>query len=219
VVSDYGTTYPPPNVQSITFAEVVWVGVTIGIADDSTTPGQALFLTATTNLDVGPTPYFIEIFDLNVGAAIAICGSGTTCETSVTQTVSTIRNYIASVSQLSTTYPPATTLATSNTALRTWLAVGLVGDPTTLPAGQATTLTATAGLDVGPTPYYIEIFDLSDGGGTVVAICGSGTTCTAQWSWPSPAGHAFTAYISRFSPSFPLNDFRAFSNGVSVFWR
>ncbi|HEY6277650.1 MAG TPA: hypothetical protein VIX86_15100 [Streptosporangiaceae bacterium] len=48
--------------------------------------GQSVTLTATTNTDVGPTPYYITIYSETTGAELAVCGSGTTCSATVSQT-------------------------------------------------------------------------------------------------------------------------------------
>src|SRR5215472_2252527 len=46
---------------------------------------QAVTLTATTNTDVGPTPYYITIYSETTGAELAVCGAGTTCSATVAQ--------------------------------------------------------------------------------------------------------------------------------------
>jgi hypothetical protein len=47
--------------------------------------GQPVTLTATTNTDVGPTPYYMTIYSETTGAELAVCGAGTTCSATVTQ--------------------------------------------------------------------------------------------------------------------------------------
>jgi hypothetical protein len=47
--------------------------------------GQSVTLTATTNADVGPTPYYITIYSETTGAELAVCGAGTTCSATVVQ--------------------------------------------------------------------------------------------------------------------------------------
>ena len=59
--------------------------------------------------------------------------------------------------------------------------------------GTAVTLTATANTDVGPTPYYITIYDETTG--AELAVCGSGSTCSATVSESSPGSHVFGAFI------------------------
>jgi hypothetical protein len=47
--------------------------------------GQSVTLTATTNTDVGPTPYFITVYSETTGAELAVCGFGSTCTATVAQ--------------------------------------------------------------------------------------------------------------------------------------
>src|SRR5215470_2030230 len=48
-------------------------------------PGHTITLTATTNIDVGPTPWFIEIYDYSSTTLLQVCGGGTTCSVDVTE--------------------------------------------------------------------------------------------------------------------------------------
>src|ERR1700733_12781655 len=62
-------------------------GFAVSLATSSPDPlaGGSVTLTATTNANVGPTPYYITIYSETTGAELAICGSGTTCSATVTQ--------------------------------------------------------------------------------------------------------------------------------------
>jgi hypothetical protein len=62
-------------------------GFAVSLATSSAYPliGQSVTLTATTNADVGPTPYYITIYSETTGAELAVCGVGTTCTATVTQ--------------------------------------------------------------------------------------------------------------------------------------
>jgi hypothetical protein len=62
-------------------------GFSISLAASSSYPlaGGSVTLTATTNADVGPTPYYITIYSETTGAELAICGTGTTCSATVSQ--------------------------------------------------------------------------------------------------------------------------------------
>jgi hypothetical protein len=62
-------------------------GFTISLAASSSVPyvGQSVTLTATTNADVGPTPYYITIYSQTTGAELAVCGVGTTCSAAASQ--------------------------------------------------------------------------------------------------------------------------------------
>jgi hypothetical protein len=62
-------------------------GFTISLAASSPYPyaGQYVTVTATTNADVGPTPYYITIYSETTGAELAVCGTGTTCSGTFSQ--------------------------------------------------------------------------------------------------------------------------------------
>lgn len=62
-------------------------GFAVSLATSSAYPliGQSVTLTATTNTDVGPTPYYITIYSETTGAELTICGSGITCTATVAQ--------------------------------------------------------------------------------------------------------------------------------------
>jgi len=85
------------------------------------------------------------------------------------------------------------------TPLTTWT-VNLTASPNWLWPTQSSSLVATASQDVGPTPYYISIYDTSSG--TYVAICGTGTTCTASVTQPTPATHYYVALVSLYPTSY-----------------
>jgi hypothetical protein len=58
--------------------------------------------------------------------------------------------------------------------------------------GSNVTITATSNVDVGPTPYYITIFQ----SGVIVSTCGSGITCTYTANSATAATRSFYARIS-----------------------
>jgi hypothetical protein len=100
--------------------------------------------------------------------------------------------------------------------------VSLSASETTLDFGDATTLTATANEDVGPTPYWIEIFDVSTG--NLLAACGSGTTCTATSQVDAPIPHTvsmtqeYVAYVSTYAATLPTTGIQAASPVVWAAW-
>jgi hypothetical protein len=74
--------------------------------------------------------------------------------------------------------------------------VSLTYSPTFLYYWESTTLTATTNFNVGPTPYWIGIYDRTDG--TWVNECPTGTTCSATVSdptWPSPTSKVYQAVV------------------------
>jgi len=179
-------------------------------------PGGTTTLTASANEDVGPTPFYIEIFDRTTGANVALCGFGTTCSTNVTQSASTVRSYIAYISSLGFSNPPPDVRATSASVWVSWLSVTLSASPTFQWRYGYSRLTATSSLNVGPTPFYIEIFDRTTG--TYLTACGSGTTCSTLVSQPFSTTHAYVAFVSGYGTGFPPPNVRATSNTVFVTW-
>src|SRR4030088_1502649 len=105
----YHTIVPPSKKQfsdsALVSPAVAW-SVSLAASSTSLWPTQYTTLTATANQDVGPTPYYLSILDSSTGNYIAICGSGTTCSASVTQSTATTHYYLAYVSNYPTTVPP-----------------------------------------------------------------------------------------------------------------
>ena len=62
-------------------------GFAISLAVSSSYPyaGQSVTVTATTDADVGPTPYYITLYSETTGAELAACGDGTTCSATLAQ--------------------------------------------------------------------------------------------------------------------------------------
>lgn len=190
--------------------------VSLAASTPTLAPGGTTSLTATSNQDVGPTPWFIEIFDATAASPLVQCGVGTSCTTAVTLGGSGVRSYIAYISGLSTALPPTNLQATSATVFVSWITVSITASPTSLPAGGSTTVSAAASLDVGPTPYWIQIFDQSTGG--LVARCGAGTRCSATVGQATPSQHSYVAVVSGFGDTLPPPDVRATSGTVAVAW-
>ena len=170
-----------------------------GLADftasaSSVSPGTSVTLTATATFDVGPTPYSIEIFDLGTGAIVGDCGTGTSCQATVDQSSPSFKRYRAYVGTFSWT-PPSVGGQDVDVAWST-IAISLSGIQDGAP-GYGFGLTAAAAQDVGPTPYFIQIFDLTTG--SLVARCESGTTCTID-PYALPSGlQIFQAYVSAYT--------------------
>jgi hypothetical protein len=214
-ISGFGTTFPPPNIQATANTVTVsWLSVTLSASTPAMLPGATTTLTATASLDVGPTPFFIEIFDFTGNALVVECGFGSTCSSSVTQG-STVRTYIAYISGFGTTFPPPNIRTQSPGTVVSWVSVGLSASAATLPAGATATVTASASLDVGPTPFFIEVFDLTSN--TEVAICGAGTACSASVAQPASL-HAYIAFVAGFGSALPPPNVRAGSNAAFVNW-
>jgi hypothetical protein len=176
-----------------------------GFSTDSTTlaTGSDANLVANTSCDVGPTPWWIQIYDGTTGALLANCGSGTSCGVTVSQGAATTHAYFAYLDLGSTTWPPAagTIFAQSHSIYITWEAppngfvVSLSG-PGSVPFGTAATYTATTNQDVGPTPYWIEIYDVTNP--AFLAQCPVGTSCSVSFT-PSQTGDELVAFIAPFN--------------------
>jgi hypothetical protein len=75
----------------------------------------------------------------------------------------------------------------------------------------SSTLSVYSSLDVGPTPYYIEIFDVTKG--TLVAACGQGTQCAATVSHGDSLD-THVAFISGYGSTLLPPNVRAASNSA-----
>jgi hypothetical protein len=176
--------------------------------------GGSTTLTITANQDLGPTPYYITIFDATTATRLASCGFGTTCSATVSQSSATTHAYVAYIGASSSTMPPTSLVATSPKTFVSWSDLGYSVSiaPVGCVATQNMTVTATANIDVGPTIYYIEIFDGSTG--TRLKSCGTGTTCSVTWNCGSIPLNAF---ISANSTTFPPASSQASSATVVPF--
>jgi hypothetical protein len=65
-------------------------------------------LTAIANGDVGPTPYYTQLYDATTGTFLGTCDTGTDCQVTVSQSAATTHRYMAYVtSSIAHTFPPA----------------------------------------------------------------------------------------------------------------
>jgi hypothetical protein len=76
-------------------------------------------------------------------------------------------------------------------------------DLNTVAVGAVVTLSATSYLDVGPSPYYLEIYDMT--AGTRICLQGMGTTCTTTVSQNAAATHVYRAYVASRSDTPPID--------------
>ena len=102
-------------------------------------PGTATtsILTPTTNINLGPTPYYLKIYDLTAGTYVGSpCGTGTGCAAVVTQPTAGVHCYVAVVGLNSASFPPASEQAQSGSVCVVWqgISVSLSASPTTNPS-------------------------------------------------------------------------------------
>lgn len=85
-------------------------------------------------------------------------------------------------------------VATSNTVTVSWISVPIASSPASVAVGHQATVTATASLDMGPTPYWIEVLDLTTN--TLLSQCPAGTDCTVLVNQSAAGPHAYTAFVA-----------------------
>jgi hypothetical protein len=98
--------------------------------------------------------------------------------------------------------------------------VSLTDNPTFVYYWESTTLTATTNFNVGPTPYWIGIYDVTDG--TWVSECPTGTTCSATVSdptWPSPTSKVYRAVVGLLDAPPGSSGVLVASAPITVLWR
>lgn len=197
-VATDGTLPPKPaSVAGHITPAVSWT-VHLNASTGSLWPSQYTTLTATANMDVGPTPYYIRIWDGQAGVFLASCATGTTCVGTVTRPIVDYTSFTALVED-SAGYLQSTSLEYDIE----WHGSGVqLTDPaTTVAIGGNSTLTTTTTYDIGSSPFYVEIFDVTTA--TVLQICGAGTTCTATVSQAAAATHEYKAVFSGYGTSYP----------------
>ena len=68
----------------------------------------------------------------------------------------------------------------------------------TVPVGQAVTLTATTDQDVQYTPYYIDVYDLTTA--TLMIQCPMGVSCPISVAQSVASTHIYVAYVAGWDP-------------------
>jgi len=160
-------------------------------------------LTATASSNVGPTPYYIGIYDDQAKTSVAVCGTGSSCSVAVKEDYPAQHYYRAYVASWSSTAPPPNIQATSGRAMVTWKSITLwLGtDQSTVTPGAPVTLTARTSVDVGPTPFYTYLIDET---GQLLTRCAFGTACAISTSQASAGTHRFSALVAGYATSVPL---------------
>jgi hypothetical protein len=100
------------NLSYVTWSNARYL---ISLTASRTSYGQDT-VTAMTNVNVGPTPYYIEIFSQTTGSRVAVCGSGTSCSANVSLNFGK-NEFVAFVSSYDTLLPPANIQASSNVVI------------------------------------------------------------------------------------------------------
>jgi len=214
------TAPPSPKPPSLAPDQRLVITTTAAANPTTVSPGESSIVTVRASQDVGPTPFFIRIFDTTSSSLIQTCAFGATCSVSVRQLQPTTHIFRGSIT--TSNFRDVLAGSISNSAYVTWNAVwrlSLTASPAPITLGS-TTLTAATNRDVGPTPFYTFIFR-EDGrdhtAGTLLNRCAFGTTCVAtDFPGVSP-GTDYVAFVAPFSVGPPpLASIVASSNVVHV---
>jgi hypothetical protein len=167
-------THPPVASAS---TQVYWHVSGVKLTQSITTAalGARAILTATTDYDISSSPFYVQLYDDTTPALLQSCGGGTQCSVAVSQTTATTHAYRACFSGFGASMPPPNLLECTAERFIAWSSTGIT---VALSASQGT-VTASSSVDVGPTPYFIQIFDFA---GSRLAVCGSGTSCSASFN-------------------------------------
>jgi hypothetical protein len=160
--------------------------------------GAAVTLTATWDCDIGPTPYWVQIYDTVTGELVGNCGAGTTCTATVTEPGSSTHNYEAFIDEGGSTPPTPDGDNNSVNAYVTWQSPG---DHISVSLSGPSAI----GWDSGPGiytayanhhfPFYIEIFD--EATSTLLAACFPGNSCTVSFTPGQGSLTDLVAFVSR----------------------
>lgn len=165
---------------------------------------QSSTLTATTGVDVGPTPWYIDIYDMTANKLLRACGSGTTCSVNVAEGLETTHAFVAYVGAPSPTPPPSSLQGTSNTAFVTWTNSGIrvtLTGPEVVNVSQDGPgyYTATTNVNVetiSPSvPAVLIIYDETTG--SMIGFTSVGHTYTVHLT-PSESGDYLVAFVEHY---------------------
>lgn len=208
---------PPANPTAPSMNGPFFWQTTVTANATSVWPTQYITVTTTANADVGPTPYYIRLYEnTSPPHILATCGSGTACSASLTKPNITSTVVVGTIVDASGNSllgePPYVILSWHGGS------PSISVSPTTVAVGATSTVTATTTADVGPSPYYIKIFDTTTGTLVNNLPCGSGTSCVASVSQAAASTHGYQAFISPSSTTFPPPGSIESTNLVYVAW-
>jgi hypothetical protein len=189
-------------IQMDDVTSVFWHGAETALSASSPTTGigTSVTLTATTDQDIGPTPFFLYIWEHSTSTVLAACGFGTSCSVEVSQAEATTHEYRAYLAQFPPDAPGSGIVEASPISYVTWAAGGWSIQLTADRFTQSDVLvTATTSSDIEPTPYFTEIFDDTH---TLIKLCQNGQLCRV-WYTPSESGSSFVAFVSPPSETLP----------------
>lgn len=137
--------------------------VTLSAEHSPVKVGETIKLTATTPTSVGPTPYFIRIFNADTYTELKRCGSGTECRFAepvpwAENEHPSTRHFYAEVSS-EPGVPPYTRSEATVPVEAVTFAVSLSSTPATVTVPESYTLKATISPELGESPYKLKIIE------------------------------------------------------------
>ncbi|HEY4456071.1 MAG TPA: hypothetical protein VGN81_17295, partial [Pseudonocardiaceae bacterium] len=159
-------------------------------------------------------------------AWVASCAYGTTCSAGVTHKSGGTTSYVAYVGGYPTdnSTPPPNEDVASPVVTVNWFAVSSTLSGTSIAhVNDPITLTATTSRDIGNSPFYLEIYDVTGGPGAsfLKGWCDSGTSCSVSVDSSFRGTSTYVAYLTPYestntAPAPPL--MQAQSNSFAVTW-
>lgn len=206
VLNVLGVTVSTVIPQALSFVDVDWHSTALWLKETASTVllSETTTLTATTDQDIGPSPFFVEIYDVTAATRLTRCGSGTTCSVTVsnpTPTTPTTHRYRACFTVAAASFPPPNALECTADHTVSWATAAPHVLLAILPMpGGGFIATGVTTIDVGPTPYWIQIYDVNSG--AQLAVCGGGSICTMTFP-PGANVPTLIAFVGPFSTTLP----------------
>lgn len=95
-----------------------------------------------------------------------------------------------------------------------WGARSLDASANAVPVNEAVTITATEEFDIGPSPFWIKIFDTTTG--AQIAMCGAGTSCSVVVKQGTAERHTYQACLTTYGGTLAGNENA--TNELTVIW-
>ena len=186
---------------------------TLATSATNVTAGTPVTLTAQTNHDVGPTPYFLVILASD-GTVEDYCGSGTTCTATVSSSTPASQTYTAVVGASNGTVPETT----SAPVTVTWMPLAGATYHALPPTRVLDTRNGTGGLSGPFTNHAARTFTVT-GASTGVPANATAVTGNLTVTGQTSSGYLFIGPVATNNPgsstlNFPVGDDRA--NAVTV---
>jgi hypothetical protein len=207
VVAPFSTTWPPAGIQARATRSVGWATnpLTLNTGAPTIGVGRTAGISVVADNDTGPTPFFLSVFDATTSQRVALCGTGRVCTATVTMNEATTHRYVGYWGPVSANFPPTGFLSRSNSAWQSWSTGWGVSM-----AQDDNVYYAFVNQDLGPTPYYLQIYSFNDGidgtnpTGTRLGVCGSGTSCQVTMARTTEDVHV-VAFVSAYGDFIPAN--------------